>query len=195
MFSILWIEIMREVPVKIPPSLLRLPDVRQTTDYSCGPSALQSVLMYYGEEHSEPDLMELCQADPQEGTPPERLAEAARSLGFQAEVRQHMTLEDLQTSVDQGIPVIIAAQAWREEHQLETPWNQIWDSGHWMVVAGLDEENVYFEDPSILGSLGSIPRQEFLERWHDVDDKPFLQGGVLISGKAPSPPPTVIRVD
>lgn len=181
--------------MNIPSNLLRLPDVRQSTDYSCGPSALQSVLMYYGEEHGEVDLMELCQADPEQGTPPARLAEAARSLGFQAEIRQNMTLEDLKAATDQGIPVMIAAQAWRNEDQLETPWNQIWDSGHWMVVAGMDQDKVYFEDPSILGSLGSIPRQEFLERWHDVDDKPFIRGGVLISGKPPSPPPAVIRVD
>lgn len=175
--------------------ILRLPDVRQTTDYSCGPTALQAVLGYYGEEHFERDLMELCQADPQEGTPPGRLAEAARKLGFQAEVRQNLTLKDLEDSIEAKVPVMVAAQAWRNEDQLQTPWEQIWDSGHWMVVVGLDSEHVYFEDPSILGSLGSIPRQEFLQRWHDVDDKPFLQGGVFISGKPPCPPPAVLHVD
>lgn len=181
--------------MQVPARLLRMPDVRQTTDYSCGPSALQAVLGYYGEEHFERDLMELCQADPEQGTPPARLAEAARQLGFQAEVRQHMTLQDLETSVEQGVPVIIAAQAWRLEEQKQTPWSQIWDSGHWMVVVGLDDKQVYFEDPSIQGSLGTIPREEFLHRWHDIDDKPFIQGGVLISGKTPSPPPVTLPVD
>lgn len=182
--------------MQIAPAVLRLPDVRQTTDYSCGPTALQAVLGYYGEEHFEEDLMELCKADPNEGTPPERLAEAARSLGFQTEIRQNMTLDDLQASVQQGIPVIIAAQAWRNQDQLNTPWSNIWDSGHWMVTVGMDENNVYFEDPSILGSLGSIPREEFLQRWHDIDaDQPFIHGGLLISGKTPAPPPLVMHVD
>lgn len=182
--------------MKLPSNLLRMPDVRQTTDYSCGPTALQAVLGYYGEEHFEQDLMQLCQADPQEGTPPEKLAEAARALGFQAEIRQNLSLEDLQQSIEGGVPVMVAAQAWRNEDQFQTPWNNIWDSGHWMVAVGIDEHNVYFEDPSILGSLGSIAREEFVQRWHDIDaDKPFVHGGVLISGKSPAPPPLVMHVD
>jgi len=35
------------------------------------------------------------------------------------------------------------------------------------VVIGMDEENIYVEDPAILGSRGYIPLQEFLERWHE----------------------------
>jgi len=31
-------------------SLINLPDVRQAEDYTCGPSSLQTVLMYYGIE-------------------------------------------------------------------------------------------------------------------------------------------------
>lgn len=34
-------------------NLINLPDVRQATDYTCGPSSLQAVLMYYGEEVRE----------------------------------------------------------------------------------------------------------------------------------------------
>lgn len=182
--------------MQLPSTLLRLPDVRQQTDYTCGPVALQAVLGYYGEEHFEADLAELCQADPQQGTPPERLAAAARQLGFQAEIRQHMTLTELERSVQRGVPVMVAAQAWRDPEQQQIPWSNLWDSGHWMVVVGLDAEKVYLEDPSILGSLGEIPRREFLERWHDIDGStPFIQGGILITGKAPAPPPLTLPVD
>lgn len=182
--------------MQIPANLLRMPDVRQTYDYTCGPVSLQAAFGYFGEEHFERDLMEMCQSDPQEGTPPWKLAEVARKLGFQAEIRQNMTLADLEKCVAEGKPVLIAAQAWRNEDQQTTPWSQIWDSGHWMVTAGMDEQNVYFEDPSILGSLGRISREEFLQRWHDIDyGKPFLQGGVIISGKQPQPPEPVIQVD
>jgi len=182
--------------MQVAPNLLRLPDVRQTTDYSCGPTALQAVLGYYGEEHFEQDLMELCQADPQEGTPPERLAEAARTLGFTTEIRQNMTLKELEGLIDQKVPVMVAAQAWRNEDQKNTPWSNIWDSGHWMVAVGSDSDKVYFEDPSILGSLGEIPKAEFLERWHDIDGStPFIRGGLLITGKTPSPPPLVLHID
>ena len=40
-------------------------------------------------------------------------------------------------------------------------------NGHYMVVIGIDNQNVYFEDPAILGSRGYITDQEFLDRWHD----------------------------
>lgn len=182
--------------MQLPANLLRMPDVRQTYDYTCGPVSLQAAFGYYGEEHFERDLMEMCQSDPQEGTPPEKLAEVARKLGFQAEIRQNMTLADLEKFIGEGKPVLVAAQAWRNDDQLQTPWNKIWDSGHWMVTCGMDDKNVYFEDPSILGSLGQIPREEFLQRWHDIDlDKPFIQGGVIISGKDPEPPPLIMHVD
>jgi predicted double-glycine peptidase len=39
--------------------LLNLPDVRQSKSYTCGPSSLQAVLMYYGIEKREDILAEL----------------------------------------------------------------------------------------------------------------------------------------
>jgi predicted double-glycine peptidase len=39
--------------------LLNLPDVRQSKTYTCGPSSLQAVLMYYGIEKREDILAEL----------------------------------------------------------------------------------------------------------------------------------------
>lgn len=35
-------------------------------------------------------------------------------------------------------------------------------------MIGYDKDYLYFEDPWILGSIGYIPRNEFLERWHDI---------------------------
>lgn len=49
-------------------NLINLPDVRQATDYTCGPSALQSVLMFYGEDLREGELAEKADSDPDKGT-------------------------------------------------------------------------------------------------------------------------------
>lgn len=173
--------------------LLPVPDVRQCTNYSCGPSALQAVLMYYGEEWIETELMQMCGTTP-EGTGPKNIARVAREIGFNAEIKEQMTLEDLETLCRQKIPVIISAQCWREGESQNKPWKDIWDDGHYMVVIGLDEKNVYFEDPSMLGSKGFIPRDEFLERWHDMDEKKYEHMGIIISGKSPSPPPAYMPV-
>ena len=63
---------------------------RQTTEYSCGASALQSVLAWWGKDVDERELMTLMGTSEEEGTYPERIAQAARALGFDAEVKQNL---------------------------------------------------------------------------------------------------------
>lgn len=178
-----------------PPSieLLPVPFCRQCTTYSCGASALQAVLMYYGEEYIETDLMEMLGTKP-EGTAPKDMARVAKELGFESAVRENLTIEDLSEYMKQKTPVIISAQAWREGEDKEKPWSELWNDGHYMVVVGVDEKNVYFEDPSLLGSIGVIPREEFMERWHDQDEKKYYQMGIIIKGKTPKPPPPFMAV-
>ena len=93
------------------PRVLAVPDVRQDKDYTCGPSSLQAVLGYYGEEAFEEDLAAECHADPENGTNPRDLVRVAKEHGFQANLRDHLELKDLEQSVEAGVPVIIAAQA------------------------------------------------------------------------------------
>ena len=45
-----------------------LPLTRQATDYTCGASALQSVLRYYGDEWMETELANILKSDSNEGT-------------------------------------------------------------------------------------------------------------------------------
>jgi predicted double-glycine peptidase len=175
--------------------LLPVPDVRQSTVYSCGASAIQAVLMYYGEELREDELMRRMATDYDNGTTPGAMAALAKELGYQVELLEDLTLADLEKAVAKGIPVIVAAQAWRET--TEPGWKDRWDDGHYLVVIGLDHDNIYFEDPSILGSRGVIPRPEFQQRWHDVEgDGRRYQGlGLLIFGKPPRPAPGFLFVD
>jgi uncharacterized protein len=49
--------------------------------------------------------------------------------------------------------------------------NESWSDdygGHYMMVIGFDDNNVYFEDPYTLGSRGFVSRQKFQERWHNI---------------------------
>ena len=39
----------------------------------------------------------------------------------------------------------------------KTPWKDDWVDGNYIVAIGYDENNIYFEDPSILGGVGYIP--------------------------------------
>lgn len=77
------------------------------------------------------------------------------------------------------------------------------ESGHYMVVMGIDDENVYFEDPPLPGTRGIIPRDEFLSRWHDDEGKPpfgnrsevSYHAGTFIRGSGPASCERFTRVD
>ncbi|MCX6670115.1 MAG: C39 family peptidase [Methanothrix sp.] len=181
--------------------LFGVPDVRQSTNYSCGAAAFQAVLNYWGgQDLREGVIMEKLNATFQWGTSPDEIVRVARDMGFEAEFKENLTLEDLEASIKAGVPVIVAGQAWRDEG---TSWADDWEDGHYMVVIGLDEKNVYLEDPSLLGSRGYIPRQEFVERWHDYRYAPpsytavenYISAGIFIRGKEPAKHPLFMHVD
>lgn len=175
--------------------LLPVPDTRQGTPFSCGASALQAILMYWGMELRESKLMKILHTSPETGTTPEDIVRVAVNLGFRADLRQNLGIRDLEASMREGVPVIVMIQAWREGEDLRKPWTDVWESGHYVVVIGADDEKMYFEDPSILGSKGYLPRKEFLERWHDTNGKKYIRAGIFIRGKKPSPPPSYLPID
>jgi uncharacterized protein len=186
------------------PLLLRgVPDVRQSTVYSCGASALQAVLMYYGLEEREDELMKECRTTEALGTRPEGIIAAARARGLHATLKEGLDLNALEAALKEGVPVICAIQAWADSEVSGFSWAKAWEDGHYVIVIGLDADSVYVEDPSLLGSRGEIPRAEFLERWHDyVGDPPFDKKdkayqalGIYIQGRKPSPPPAFAHVE
>lgn len=172
-------------------TLLNVPDVRQTTDYSCGPTSLQAVLSYYGSDMRMDQLINMTNST-ENGTSPDNIAGAARQMGFSAEIKENMTLQDLQKSISRGIPVIIDCQAWSGNNTTNQNWTADQEDGHYMVVIGIDDTNIYFEDPAILGSRGYLSNQEFLDRWHDLYLNPKTGNntttnhlGIIITGKEP----------
>ena len=145
-----------------------LPDVRQSTEYSCGAASLESVLAYYGRDIDEENLRELLGTTAESGTYPDDIVRVAEELGFQAAVKENLTITDLEESLGEGVPIMVDGQAWRSSYEFNDSWSDIVDDGHWMVVIGMDEKNVYLEDPYILGSRGYMPLKEFEQRWHNA---------------------------
>jgi predicted double-glycine peptidase len=173
---------------------LRVPDVQQTTDYTCGASALQAVLAYYGEETSESELAAELGTTPADGAPPEALVRVARAHGLSAELREDLRIADLAAAVRRGIPVIVAIQAWPSAPVLD--YSQDWVDGHYVVVLSVERERVIVEDPSLLGSRGVLTHRELERRWHDEDGGIRRRhSGVLIWGRRPQPPPPYRAID
>ena len=69
---------------------------RQTTEYSCGACALQRVLGFWGREVDEAEMMQRLGTTPEEGTYPEEIVRVARELGFEAELRENLTVDEVE---------------------------------------------------------------------------------------------------
>lgn len=144
--------------------LIRVPLSRQATDYTCGASALQSVLGYYGENVREAALAKQLRSNYEAGTRYQDIARIAKKRGYSVSIIRNAKLENLKALLDKGIPAICLIQAWPERH---VNYKDDWDDGHYVVAIGYDENNVYFMDPCTLGNYTFIPTSEFLDRWHD----------------------------
>src|SRR5262249_2865446 len=141
---------------------------RQATEYSCGASALQAVLAYWGKDVDEDELMRRLRTTSEVGTYPQDIVRVARELGFEAEVRENLPLDGVDRFTAQGHPMIALAQVWLSEEQMADSVSQEWDTGHYIVVLGVDKEYVYFQDPYARMGKAFIPRKAFEEHWHQV---------------------------
>jgi predicted double-glycine peptidase len=168
---------------------------RQSTDYSCGASALQAVLSYWGKEIEELELMKLLNTNSDVGTYPENIVHGARSLGFRAHMKDHVSLDEVRRFTADGKPAIALAQVWRSYRDSSASPADEWDSGHYIVILGVDEEYVYFQDPFIRMSKAFVPRKSFEEHWHhamggDRENNPKLINLVIyVEGDAPAESP------
>ena len=175
-------------PVSAEPQvLIPVPLTRQGRDYTCGVACVQSVLRYagYAFDVREELLLGPLGATPNDGTPFRGIVDFLNQVRrptvegkpgervMRAELRQNMTLADLTRSLDAGTPVICVLQAWWVDaagrEQPRHDYSGEWDSGHYVIAVGYDEDRIYFMDPSLAGDYGYIPRAELDARWHDVD--------------------------
>lgn len=170
-------------------SFLCVPTCRQSTCWTCGCAALQSVLGFYGKEHREDELIEALGADYDNGTRHTRMEEFARKEGLHVVAKTKSIIDELERHVHGGNPCIVALQAWHAD-VVDTSFNYAdeWEDGHYVVVIGVDQENVYLMDPSLLGCYSYLPRAQFQERWHDYENGPnnerivLEQFGIFFSG-------------
>jgi len=182
-------------------TLLKVPDLLQPAANSTGPSALQAVLSYYGTAVGIDELVNKTNTTTN-GTTPENIANTATEFGFKSEIHENVSLVVLQQYIDQGIPVIVNIQAGQDNSTQNFNWTTDQSNGEYMVVVGVDSQNVYLEDPTIIGSVGYIPNQEFLDRWHNTYQNRINgtnitnnQLGIVISGKTAPSQPLFLRIN
>ena len=152
-----------EGAIKVP-----LPDTRQGEDYSCGASALQAISGYFGVgPEEEEDFVRDLGMDTRVGAHPDQIIRAAEAYGLRATGKELMTVDEVKAFLDQGKPVMMMIQAWRDS-ETEVTYVGEWREGHWVVAIGYDYTGMYFEDPSLAAIRGFISYPDLEERWHDT---------------------------
>jgi uncharacterized protein len=171
-----------------------LKQTRQSTEYSCGASALQAVLSYWGKDLDEEDLIALLHTTPDTGTYPDDIVRVARILGFTAEVKENLTLDQIEEATTEGIPVIVLSQAWRSRRDSAASPDEDWKNGHYIVILAVDRDYVYFEDPYVRMGKGFMPRESFEQHWHHVmsgdpgKGPKLMRLGIFIRGEKAAQP-------
>lgn len=146
---------------------IKVPEVshhRQEEKFTCGPASLKEVADGEGIPVTEKQLANEAEAGPEKGTEPPDMVETAEKIGLTTRFHENISVADLCKILEAKHPVIVSIQAYGDQEDYRKL-----ESGHYVVVVGYDQNNIYFQDPSIEGEgkHGFIPLGEFEQRWHD----------------------------
>lgn len=128
----------------------------------CGPATLKIILSYYQIDKSEEELARMCNVSEDLGTDDKSLKKAAEELGFKVELKNFSTFDDIKNWLEKDVPVIVD---WFTRGRSDYSDSEVAD-GHYSVVMGLDDENIYLQDPEI-GKMRTINKDDFIKVWFD----------------------------
>ena len=124
----------------------------------CGPACLKIVASYFGIDIGERRLIRACKSSKISGTTGRNLVNAARGLGFHAEIIDSADFRTIGQWLRRGVPVIVDWMSTSED--LRTGQHIV--GGHYSVVCGLSQRNIILEDPA-MGRRRTIPRQRLFQ--------------------------------
>lgn len=172
----------------LPSDFLPVPIMPQGTNYSCGPASLLAILHYWRVfDGNESELYGPLGTTPADGTEPEKIAAyAASRFHLRAEFKTGLTVDDLRTALAARKTVILDLQAW--SGSAHPDYARTWESGHYVVLVGLDDRFAYVMDPEATGGYEYVTLSSLQERWHDysgpsTNKTKFWGGGIVISGR------------
>lgn len=147
---------------------IRLPDVLQEKNYSCGASSLNSVLNYFNKSPLDEKRVRKELKMKNTGTDPYQIKRVLKNSGLKFKEYREMNIAQLKKCIDDKKPVMIMLQAWGNKKKYKTCKYNCKD-GHWIIAIGYNDENFYFEDPSLFGTIGYIKTDSLDDRWHDIE--------------------------
>ncbi|MCX6280038.1 MAG: C39 family peptidase [Bacteroidetes bacterium] len=146
--------------------LLDVKSYQQTTEYTCGPAAVLSLLNYLGKTGDEMTIAKEMGTSTSTGTNPDQMTAWLNNHGFIASWHEEGTLEMLRENLNKKIPTLIEWSDW---------------GGHWALVVGYDTRNtetlvddvIIFADPydrhdDFKDGLTWFNAQRFYYMWYDA---------------------------
>jgi ABC-type bacteriocin/lantibiotic exporter with double-glycine peptidase domain len=147
--------------------ILDFPVIRQSTLDTCSCASVQACLCYYGFDHREGQIRRLMRVERNtQEVHPRKIVKILNRFGLKAGYRK-LTLNDLITYIDKGVPVIINLQAW---YKTKDPDYSKDNDGHYAVAVGYDaaKRRIIFSDPACFYKT-YLSYTELEKRWHDGD--------------------------
>lgn len=121
-------------------TLLDISSYQQTTEYTCGPAAVISLLRHYGRSGDEMDIAQAMGTSTTCGTTPDQMTNWLNTAGFSAAWYEGGTLDTIVNRLKKNTPVLVEWSDW---------------GGHWVLACGYDTRNtpdpmddvIIFADP------------------------------------------------
>ena len=127
----------------IPPDATLVPLMRQATSHTCGVASLQSILYYWRVYDGREDtLAARVGATPEDGTSIDNLVKGAHTFGLEAFSKEGLSLDNLRAAQREGYTLVLNVQAWTDV-QPPVDWRTVWEDGHYVVLVGIDDTNVF----------------------------------------------------
>jgi ABC-type bacteriocin/lantibiotic exporter with double-glycine peptidase domain len=144
----------------------------QTSVYDCGAAAVRSIYASLtGIVLDDKSLKDKLKVDKIQGTRSEEIKKFFEEKKLVVTEAENFSIDDIKKELGQERLCLVVYQAWGTEKEYEEL-----ESGHYSVIYGVDDEDVYLLDPSIHkdDGLGLGKRKLSLERfsanWRDKDE-------------------------
>ena len=135
---------------------LRIPYFKQEKTTTCGPACLRMVMAFEGKSLSEAEIEKICKTS-WLGNTCEDIVKGARKLGLESEIIENFTKKHLAKLLQDRHPVIALIDP-------SVLYGGIPGFGHFVLITGLEKEEIYYHDPDIKEDL-SIKVNIFFSAW------------------------------
>ena len=145
---------------------LNIPYFKQEKNTTCGVACVRMVLSFYGKDVDEFELEEACETG-WLGNTCNELVKCIEGFGFKAEEVEKIDLKYLQNELKKNHPMIVLIDP-------AILYGGIEGFGHFVVITGLENNKIYYNDPDLNNDL-TVKVKDFFKAW-----KKFSFKGVKI---------------